>query len=322
MHNVGGPFMKFVRNLLAGTAATVLMTGTAMAADVIYPTVPAAAPVVIAPAPAFSFAGGYIGTHFAMSFPFGSIYGVQSGYNFVRGNFLFGVEVETSHIAILGPLVDASLNGRAGVVLGDRVLVYGQAGIGTRVVAPSFNVGAGIEVALSPRISMFAEYDRYYVIGSGFLDHQLVAGLNFHGDGAANVASGDWGGIYMGTAAGYSFAPVPFFNVGVQSGYNFDMGRLVFGVEVETTHTNGLGSIVNASLNGRVGVDLGRLLVYGEAGIGAFIAQPIWTAGGGVELALTDRMSVFAEANIGRVIGGGGSFGTGIQAGVNFHFGR
>lgn len=315
--------MNLVGKLLIGGAASLLAANSAMAADVVVPVV--VAPVVVTPVvPTISFAGAYMGTHIAVNFPFSFVYGVQFGYNFVRGNFLFGVEVETSHPSIAGPVVDATLSGRAGVVVADRAVIYGHAGIGTRIVVPSYSFGAGVEVAITPTMSLFAEYTRYRAMGGGFFAQQLTAGINYRPGGAGAYAStpGDWSGLYMGAAGGFTFGGIPLGNAGVQAGYNFDFGRFVAGMEVETAYWFTGSSLISAALNGRAGVDLGRVLVYGEVGIGStFAFVPTLSLGGGAEFALNDRISVFGEANFNRVLGGG-SLGTTVQGGINFRFGR
>jgi opacity protein-like surface antigen len=117
--------------------------------------------------------------------------------------------------------------------------------------------------------------------------------------------------------------------VGVQAGYNVQAGRIVLGVEADYGLTNAFGgkSCPNlnffsceseadqlASLAGRLGIGWGHALFYAKAGwaggqvtAGTFYNNPPtqtgddahwrngWTAGGGMEFALTERWSAKAE---------------------------
>ena len=132
--------MKLVRRFLLATAGLLAMGGSAFAADVVI--IPPAAPPPPVPVIAPAFAGPYWGVFggYGMSLDLGvgsPVVGTQFGYNFGSGNLRFGFEVETETFqpAVLFPfpLFDATLNGRAGVVVNNRVFIYGQAGIGTLI---------------------------------------------------------------------------------------------------------------------------------------------------------------------------------------------
>ncbi len=134
----------------------------------------------------------------------------------------------------------------------------------------------------------------------------------------------DWAGTYVGGNFSWIGGPV----AGAQFGFNSVNGRMVYGAEA------GLGVVTfspvfQASARARAGVLIGdqeRLLLYGTGGLVFYFGgttQLLWTVAGGVEFALGDRISVFAEAGI---IGSVAPFGCcafpGLRGGVNFHLGQ
>jgi len=136
-----------------------------------------------------------------------------------------------------------------------------------------------------------------------------------------------WGGSYAGAYGGVFF---PFvWQAGVTIGHNFVRGSLIYGVEVQAgIAANGMGYAFEVDLNTRVGAAVGdtdRVLVYGELGVGAFVNSggPYVSFGGGVEFALTDSLSVFAEAKaLAAFSGPPGVDVVLFQAGLNWHFGK
>lgn len=130
----------------------------------------------------------------------------------------------------------------------------------------------------------------------------------------------DWSGPYVGAHLVYPFG-APFVVFGGQGGFNIQRGNLVFGFE-------GRGGIVPGAFfvgaGGRAGVALGargNVLVYGKAA-GVYFSGPsvfLYVFGGGAEVGIGDRLSIFADVNL---VGGGGCCGYGVTAGVNFHFGN
>jgi opacity protein-like surface antigen len=315
--------------LILGAAAAVSISTAAFAADPIL--APGAPPPPMA-APGFDWSGPYVGAIAGLfntggaSFQYG---GVQFGYNAVfRGNMLAGLEVETVHwMTPAFPIVAAYLNGRLGFIAGDRVLLYGEAGIGTYLLGGLgvFTAGGGVEIAVTNMLSVFGEVNRQFAVGGGALPFTTFeVGINHHPDGSMMMASsgGAFSGLYFGAFGGYFIGP-NLAEAGVQFGFNHMLGnRFVVGTEIETYYSFIGAAFVSASLNARLGAAFGNFLVYGEGGIGTWIATPLWSAGGGIEFALANRgISLFTEAKAQFVFGAGGYFGTRVDAGMNFAVG-
>jgi len=148
----------------------------------------------------------------------------------------------------------------------------------------------------------------------------------------------NWGGIYIGINGGYAygnsdwsaagtFASTGNFNVtgplvGATLGANYQAGQFVFGIEGDgdwsdikgsTACTTVAGSCQTANdwlatLRGRLGFAIDRVLIYGTAG-GAYgdvkstpgtaastnNSEFGWTAGAGLEFAITDNVTAKAE---------------------------
>ncbi len=316
--------------LILGAAAAVSISTAASAADFVM--TPGAPPMT---APGFDWSGPYVGAIAGLHNEAGLSYqysGVQFGYNFVlRDRILAGLEVETIHWVLPGwPFVSAALNGRLGFIAGDRVLLYAEAGIGTYFFTGTgvITAGGGVEIAVTDALSVFGEVNREFFFGGGglvpvpFTNFEL--GINHHPGGSAMMASsgGPFSGVYFGAFGGYFIGP-NIAEAGVQFGFNHMLGnRFVVGTEIETYYAFVGAAIVSASLNGRLGAVFGNFLAYGEGGIGTWLGVPLWSAGGGIEFALGNRgISLFTEATAQFVVGGGGYFGTRVDAGMNFAVG-
>jgi outer membrane immunogenic protein len=134
-----------------------------------------------------------------------------------------------------------------------------------------------------------------------------------------------WEGSYAGVYAGGIFGVgIPVWGGGFTIGHNFVSGSLVYGVEGGVGAVSLGGAVFFGELNGRVGVAVGatdRALVYAEAGVARAAGIPLtfFTAGGGVEFAINDRISLYGEAK-GLFAAGPGFIGTVVRGGVNFHF--
>jgi outer membrane immunogenic protein len=143
-----------------------------------------------------------------------------------------------------------------------------------------------------------------------------------------------WTGAYVGVQGGYAWADtdvsvplVPFADtfdvdggfVGALAGFNYQMGSFVGGIEAdvnkawidETLNVDGFGVDAEldwfASIRGRAGFAFDRTMIFGTAGV-AFAGADInsifggenidftgWTAGGGVEHAVTDNITIRGE---------------------------
>lgn len=181
--------MLFKRLAVAGAF---LLAGAAAAAAADLPTIPPAPPPPPpAPAaPAFDWSGPYIGAYGAGIFnpPGDPIIpvGVQADFNFVRGAFLVGAEVYGEYrFWDNGNHWAAGANARLGAVLGERLVVYGEAGVGWVNALggfPVWNAGGGLEIALGRNMSLFTEVKAIapFNAGPGALGIQVQGGLNFH----------------------------------------------------------------------------------------------------------------------------------------------
>jgi outer membrane immunogenic protein len=148
--------------------------------------------------------------------------------------------------------------------------------------------------------------------------------------------SGSWDGAYVGVFGGYGWGNLSYvspdiedgsadydedvdgFLIGLQAGYNFQQDQLVFGVQTDMAFLNGEtveGDSVSwlGTTTGRVGVAFDSVLLYGEAGLAYGLTETSftwdaattnssewgigWTAGAGVEVAISEGLSAFAEYN-------------------------
>jgi len=139
----------------------------------------------------------------------------------------------------------------------------------------------------------------------------------------------DFAGPYFGIAGGAHFEPgfggLDWATIQAQAGFNIvPRGRLLIGAEVKVGAyvLSGTGLAVDA--DARVGILLrDNLLVYATAGGGFYgpgFGDRHVNFGGGVEVGLGSRVSLFFEA--------GGEWFPGdpiypqLEMGINFHFGR
>lgn len=218
---------------------------------------------------------------------------------------------------------------------------------------PGVTLGAGVELAITRRLSLafgyqmialapmhiaaeaidrdngeptgeFTDHDIRYV------SHALTAKLVFTLGQDRNVPAGEapparnWEGFYLGVFGG------ALHQIGPQLGYNFRIGeRFVAGVEAQASVDFCCGIDFEGDLNGRGGFLLNDdVLLYAEAGVG-YLAGSFYgvldgffyTAGGGIEIALSPRVSAFMEA---KAVGSPrqGIMDGNFQGGFNFHFGR
>lgn len=157
-----------------------------------------AAPAMAQDAPqAFSGArvealGGWDRTQAGGGHDDGFLYGVGAGYDFRRGNTVFGIEGEATDSTQKesAPGVsekakrDLAIGGRVGVVLGGSNLLYAKAAYtnarySVNGLSGNFDgvrVGAGVEHQLGSRAFVKAEY-RYSNYEAGLTRNQVIAGV-------------------------------------------------------------------------------------------------------------------------------------------------
>jgi opacity protein-like surface antigen len=136
----------------------------------------------------------------------------------------------------------------------------------------------------------------------------------------------DWSGMYFGI---YGGAITDFVTAigqaGAQVGFNMQRGSFVAGLELQAGVIFAGGAFgYEADANAKLGFALGqRALLYGEAGVGLLGATGtmtfVWNAGGGIEFAIRDPMSIFAEAKVVGAFGGGVPVAYLFQGGLNWH---
>ncbi|MCR5942718.1 porin family protein [Ochrobactrum sp. XJ1] len=131
----------------------------------------------------------------------------------------------------------------------------------------------------------------------------------------------DWSGFYLGAQGGYSWNKgtvlgsdqnIDSGTAGIHAGYNFQSGSIVYGIENDFNYNfedkNDANLEWDASGRARVGYALDRTLVYATGGVaaaGGKVDVPGvgkkddiligWTAGGGVEHAFTNNVTVRGE---------------------------
>jgi outer membrane immunogenic protein len=199
---------------LLGTAFSLAMASAALAADFppsTYYTAPASYS-------AYSWAGPYIGGVLGYEWgtvsnnptrPTGLEGGVEAGFNWQHGNFVYGAETDIDISGASDTLAPwqfsnpwfGTLRGRAGVAVGN-VLIFGTAGLsyGELTATTPGNLseshasfgwvaGAGAEVGFTPHWSAKAEWlyldlsDRAYSVtgtNNGLAANLLRLGVNYH----------------------------------------------------------------------------------------------------------------------------------------------
>lgn len=182
-----------------GLAILLAMTGTAAAADYYAP----------APFGPYSWAGPYLGASAGYEWgwvsndpaqPYGFAGGLEGGYNWQLGNFVFGGETDinlSNASATVAPLEFSApwfgtVRGRGGFTVGN-VLIFGSAGVAYGELQANSGgaaeshttvggvVGAGIEVGINQHLSAKAEWLYLDLIGSNFalsgVSNNLTANL-------------------------------------------------------------------------------------------------------------------------------------------------
>ncbi len=264
--------------------------------------------------------------------------------------------------------------GSAFALPGTGLLSYIRADYRTGDNIEGVSVISGLRYQLNPEETGFKD--------GGSLKDGPVWGYYWTGPYIGGSVSGVWGNThwdYQGNTADPDYAGRL---VSGQAGYNFQRGKLVWGVEADFGVMNARGAELNSttsrgemlangvtsykddigslgSVTGRLGYTWGRALFYGKGGL-AFAevqagehtsgpaltaaGEPVtaetlatnweagWTAGGGMEFALSDKWSAKAEYmhyelgkemfNLGADNASISTSGELVRVGVNYHLGR
>jgi hypothetical protein len=172
--------MTLAGRVLAGAATMAIMVGSATAAN---------AQMIGATVPDWNglYVGGYGGVLFVPGGSGGAMAtGAQFGFNFVRGSFVGGFEVQPGAIEVTGTAAALILfNARAGFLAGQRAMVFGEAGL---LMIPGLagigiSAGAGVEFGLNNHLSASFELKGLSGLSPGppLFDAYLIQwGLNWH----------------------------------------------------------------------------------------------------------------------------------------------
>ncbi|RJF64507.1 outer membrane protein [Rhodopseudomonas palustris] len=164
-----------------------------------------------------------------------------------------------------------------------------------------------------------------------------------------------WAGPYLGGNLGYAFGNVTNnitkpsgFSGGVQGGYNWQSGAIVFGLEGDIQFSTSEDTFAPykfsnpwfGTARGRVGYAMNDVLLYATGGLafGQLKGQNLlsteshtsagWTVGAGAEFAFAPKLSAKVEYLYGSLstnnffitgVPNGYNFGL-IRAGINYHF--
>lgn len=164
-----------------------------------------------------------------------------------------------------------------------------------------------------------------------------------------------WAGPYIGGNLGYSWGDISNnpakpsgFAGGVQGGYNWQSGPLVYGLEADLQGSGASGTFAAykfsnpwfGTARGRIGYSVDNVLFYGTAGLAfgelrgqlgmlseSYVSAG-WTAGFGAEFGITQNWSakveyLYVDLNENRFgitgVPNGYSFGT-ARVGINYRF--
>lgn len=136
----------------------------------------------------------------------------------------------------------------------------------------------------------------------------------------------DWSGFYAGVYGAGQNGPVSGmqYGLGVQAGVNAQFDFYLLGAEVAVHGlTGGVGNTTYGQILGRAGlVVTDDVLVYAAGGYGIDLGTPAeddLLLGGGVEVAVTENVSLEAEYLHGFPLSGGNAKDQ-VTIGANFHF--
>ncbi|HVY51547.1 MAG TPA: porin family protein [Devosia sp.] len=135
----------------------------------------------------------------------------------------------------------------------------------------------------------------------------------------------DWNGFYAGVFGAARTSPVAGgqLGLGIDAGVNARLEFVLVGAEVAIEGLGGATDTIYGQALGKAGIALtDSAILYGTGGIGASLAGPSESdglLGGGVELALTNDVSVDARYLHGFALSGANPKDQ-ITVGANFHF--
>jgi outer membrane immunogenic protein len=199
--------------LLAAALATVVISGHSQAADLGYPQQYAPPP----PPPVYRWMGPYFGVNVGYQWgsidgnpaePSGIAGGIQAGYNWQNGNFVFGLEGDiniSNSDDTFAPWKFSNpwfgtLRARAGVAAWNNTLFYVTGGVAFGGLEAErwgldesrshvgWTLGGGVEYAFNPNWSVKGEYlylsysDRAYTVtgaNHGFDNNLVRLGINY-----------------------------------------------------------------------------------------------------------------------------------------------
>jgi outer membrane immunogenic protein len=180
--------MRMSRKIALATLATAVMSGSAMAADLI--TVPTSTPaeLPVYEDAGFDWSGFYAGLYGGVqNSPVGGTQyglGVMAGVNAQFDFYLLGAEVAVQGIS--GGNTNTSYGqilGRAGLVVSDNVVVYAAGGYGIDLGVPEEQdalLGGGVELALTDNVSVRAQYLHGFPVQGSNAKDQFTVGAAFH----------------------------------------------------------------------------------------------------------------------------------------------
>ncbi|MDP1729874.1 MAG: outer membrane beta-barrel protein [Devosia sp.] len=145
--------MRTLKIALLATVATAALSSATIAADLII-----ADPVINNTYGGFDWEGPYAGL-FVMGHDFGLFgIGVDAGVNvLVNDGFLLGLEGDVAWLSDNSWI--GQVNGRAGVLVTDGVLLYGLAGVGFDSKWDAYvPLGVGAEFAVADNLTLRAQY--------------------------------------------------------------------------------------------------------------------------------------------------------------------
>jgi len=168
--------MRSLKLALLATAATVVLSSAALAADLIVDT--PMAPVVNN---SFTWDGAYIGAFIqGQTAPAAFGLGVDLGVNALMNNLVLGGEIEA--VAATGPNFSAQLTGKVGGLISDSAILYAYSGLGTRTPSSWYvPVGIGAEFAVADNLGIKAEAQYNFDLTAAAENSAAIkVGLNWH----------------------------------------------------------------------------------------------------------------------------------------------